>query len=602
MTFARLSRPLGCLFARLLYPYDHSDVFLLAPHNIIFWRPRRALYILLWMAVAVTQLTKSRYSHFAPRVIITVSNLNSSILTCMRSFSCCPACTESNMKLYSALLVILVTFSGTVASGTSLRRLVQEPACTGLGEERVPCGNNSFDHKLEVCHYSNNDGASQTLCIAENGATGHMKSHHNDYCGPCTSAFPPLAFDFYQQVFEEPSLDENGEPAFPLFDIQGWTSPSQTGAYMAQTLDGQSISVQVIEIVTEWNDILDAIIESEDLKPKDLKDLTGGGYEATLIYGTINDVGFLGLVVTTVSKKVSNSKKVSKKAFKKGVSITTLVVIDEAAYYGYGTRRRSRSLQTSGCDDVFGQAVSGFVCPSAGETVKVNQACETAAETTYQDAKDVALDEYDVAIRPAQLTYEAAKAGLILLKAQKYALAIEGCGLLHPYATAACIAAAATGIEVQAALIKKDFEEALDLAINAALENLDTLFALTCSAASASANACLDCEEEAICANSSWSCGHAKTLCGGGGEICLCDLDTEGSPFCWADASCSSGLTPCISSVDCTGGSRCFVGTCCNGGIGECMSPCGARRLENHDLIGPGMTAIAVMHSSGMEY
>eukprot|EP00978_Attheya_sp_CCMP212_P027641 scaffold93070_cov34-Attheya_sp.AAC.1 len=342
--------------------------------------------------------------------------------------------------------VILMTFSGIVASASenSLRHLVHETACTGLGEERVPCGNNIFDHKLEVCHDSNNDGSFQTLCIAENEASSLMKSHHNDYCGPCTSDFPPLAFDFYQQVFEEPSLDANGEPAFPLFDIQGWTStsPSQTGAYTAQTLDGQTISVQVVEIVTEWDDILDAIIELEDLKPSELKDLTGGGYEATLIYGTINDVGFLGLVATTVSKK--------------GVSVTTLVVIDEAVYQGYGTRRRSRSLQTSGCDNFFGQALSDFVCHIVGETFefKGDQACKNAAETIYQDAKDVALDEFDVAIGLAHLMYEAAKLGLILLKAQKYALGIEaGCAtgtpLLAPQYTTpsvACIAVVAFGI------------------------------------------------------------------------------------------------------------------------------------------------------------
>jgi hypothetical protein len=79
------------------------------------------------------------------------------------------------------------------------------------------------------------------------------------------------------------SLDENGDPPFPLFDIQDLTSPSQT-RNTAQTLDGQSIIVQVMEIAIEWNDVLDGIIEFEDLTPiSDLNDLTGDGYEATLV-------------------------------------------------------------------------------------------------------------------------------------------------------------------------------------------------------------------------------------------------------------------------------------------------------------------------------
>jgi hypothetical protein len=483
------------------------------------------------------------------------------------------------MKLYCVLLVILMTLSGAVAfdTTTSPRHLIEEPACTGPGEERVPCGNGD-DHKLEVCHYSNN-GAFQTLCVAENGAaSGHMRSHDNDYCGPCTSDFPPLAFDFYQQVFGEPSLDENGEPVFPLFDVQSWTSPSQTGAYTAQTLDGQTIVVQVIEIVTEWNDILDAIIEFEDLTPSDLKDLTGGGYEATLVYGTIEGVGFLGLVATTVSKT--------------GVSVTTLVIIDEAAYYGYGTRRHSRSLPINGCDGFFGEAVSAFVCP-AGETVKVNQTCKSEAERVYQVAKNAALGEYDALATAAQVTYEAAKDGLLLLKARQYFIVLQGCTKIpHPGLIAACILVGAVAIERPAFLIKTAFEEALRLAIEVGLNNLDAVFAVACSAASASADACLDCE--ASCGNSNWSCGATLTICGSGGlyGICVCDLDTEGVSLCWANAYCSD-LSPCGSSSSCPGGSHCVSGTCC--GSGYCFSPCGARRLENRDLSsGSGMTAIGM--------
>jgi hypothetical protein len=161
---------------------------------------------------------------------------------------------------------------GVFASDTSRRRL-QEPACTGVDEDSVPCGNND-EAKLEVCHYSNNE----TLCVAENDAIGHISNtdgHEYDYCGPCID-IPIFAFDFYQQVFGEPSLDENGEPVFPLFEIQGWTSTPQTGAYMVQTLDGQSKIVQAIEIVT-----------SSELNA-----------ETTLVYGTIDGVGFLGLVPT----------------------------------------------------------------------------------------------------------------------------------------------------------------------------------------------------------------------------------------------------------------------------------------------------------------
>jgi hypothetical protein len=183
------------------------------------------------------------------------------------------------VDVYVALLVILVSLSGAGASETSLRHLFQESAACVDPSERASCGNND-ETELEICHCSN-DGDFQTLCVTESGATGHMKNHGNDHCGPCTSEFSPIAFDFYEQVFGEPSLDENGDPAFPLFDVQGWTSPSQTEAHTAQTLDGQSVIVQVIESVVEWNDILDDIVKSEDLTPSDLNDLTGDGYEAT---------------------------------------------------------------------------------------------------------------------------------------------------------------------------------------------------------------------------------------------------------------------------------------------------------------------------------
>jgi hypothetical protein len=294
--------------------------------------------------------------------------------------------------------------------------------------------------------------------------------------------------------------------------------------------------------------------------------------------GTIDVVGFLGLIATTVSKK--------------GDSVTTLVVIDEAAYYGYGpTRRRSRSLPSSGCDNFFGEVVAAFECPDDGETVKVDQGCKEAAETTYELAIDVAQGEYDRVFQAAQVVYEAAKVALIIVKARKYAVVVEACALtLYLPARVVCMAAGAVAIEVEAAAIKKAFEEALDLAIETALNNLDTIFAGVCSVAKASANACVYCEEES-CGNPAWSCGTSLTQCGSGGlgGLCVCDLDTDGIPFCWANTYCS-GLKGCSSSVDCLGGSRCFVGTCCGGGV--CLSSCGGRRLENRGLdIGAGMTA-----------
>jgi hypothetical protein len=267
-------------------------------------------------------------------------------------------------------------------------------------------------------------------------------------------------------------------------------------------------------------------------------------------------------------------------------------VIDEAAYYGYGaTRRRSRSLPSSGCDNFFGEVVAAFDCPDDGETVKVDQGCKDAAEATYDLAKDVAQGEYDRVIQAAQVAYEAAKAALILLKARKHAIAAKNCAKLrHPYAIAACIAGAAIAIEVKAAAMKRAAEATLDLAIETALNNLDTVFAAVCSAAKAFADACVDCEEES-CGNPTWSCSTSLTQCGSGGlgGLCVCDLDTEGISFCWANTYCS-GLTGCSSSTNCPGGSRCFVGTCCGGGV--CLSSCGGRRLENRDLdIGAGMTA-----------
>jgi hypothetical protein len=69
------------------------------------------------------------------------------------------------------------------------------------------------------------------------------------------------------------------------------------------------------------------------------------------------------------------------------------------------------------------------------------------------------------------------------------------------------MAAATIAIEVQAAAIKKAFEDALlDLAIEAAPNNLYTLLALACSAAFAVAEGYLGCVK--ACGNLDWSCGN----------------------------------------------------------------------------------------------
>jgi hypothetical protein len=74
-----------------------------------------------------------------------------------------------------------------------------------------------------------------------------------------------------------------------------------------------------------------------------------------------------------------------------------------------------------------------------------------------------------------------------------------------------------------------------------------------------------------------WQCGDPIDVCGeGDGEICVCDLDTEGRSFCWNDFSCGDpNAVPCNSSDDCAGNPfpRCASSCCGQVCSPECLDP-----------------------------
>ncbi|GAX17908.1 hypothetical protein FisN_18Hh114 [Fistulifera solaris] len=65
---------------------------------------------------------------------------------------------------------------------------------------------------------------------------------------------------------------------------------------------------------------------------------------------------------------------------------------------------------------------------------------------------------------------------------------------------------------------------------------------------------------------------------------CVCDVDTEGSPFCWRDAFCSD-RADCSSNDDCGPNEKC-ASTCC--GTNKCLEDCALtddrlrRKLDGH--------------------
>jgi hypothetical protein len=70
-----------------------------------------------------------------------------------------------------------------------------------------------------------------------------------------------------------------------------------------------------------------------------------------------------------------------------------------------------------------------------------------------------------------------------------------------------------------------------------------------------------------------WNCGDPITECGGtpcGLGPCVCDVDTEGKPFCWDNIFCSDGATPCSSSSECPSGWRCSTNCCGQTCLPEC--------------------------------
>lgn len=75
------------------------------------------------------------------------------------------------------------------------------------------------------------------------------------------------------------------------------------------------------------------------------------------------------------------------------------------------------------------------------------------------------------------------------------------------------------------------------------------------------------------CGNDDWTCSDPIALCGSGGvgDICVCDLDSNGAPFCWGNYYCSDTVD-CTTNDDCAAGSAC-VTSCCGGGF-TCAPTC----------------------------
>ncbi|GAX20076.1 hypothetical protein FisN_18Lu005 [Fistulifera solaris] len=80
-----------------------------------------------------------------------------------------------------------------------------------------------------------------------------------------------------------------------------------------------------------------------------------------------------------------------------------------------------------------------------------------------------------------------------------------------------------------------------------------------------------------------WTCFDQLTLCTqypapDGFSVCVCDLDTEGNPFCWRNDFCSN-VSPCTSSADCGPNQRC-TSSCC--GTGNCWDDCALTEAPNN--------------------
>jgi len=106
----------------------------------------------------------------------------------------------------------------------------------------------------------------------------------------------------------------------------------------------------------------------------------------------------------------------------------------------------------------------------------------------------------------------------------------------------------------------------------------NTLGSFTCECNEGFVGDGFTCEPEALC-EVEWTCRDPIERCDDGSSFCLCDIDSDGIPFCWEDEFCSQ-VSPCPNgNADCPSGFRC-VSTCCGPNVcfPECSAP-DARRL-----------------------
>ncbi|GAX18733.1 hypothetical protein FisN_26Hh023 [Fistulifera solaris] len=94
---------------------------------------------------------------------------------------------------------------------------------------------------------------------------------------------------------------------------------------------------------------------------------------------------------------------------------------------------------------------------------------------------------------------------------------------------------------------------------------------------------------------SDWQCTLPTPICTQYPRVgvydCICDVDVEGSPFCWRDNNCVN-VASCSSNADCGPTQRC-ASSCC--GDGHCFEDCALsegsnesrRRLTPAELFGP---------------
>ncbi|GAX17809.1 hypothetical protein FisN_18Hu009 [Fistulifera solaris] len=91
-----------------------------------------------------------------------------------------------------------------------------------------------------------------------------------------------------------------------------------------------------------------------------------------------------------------------------------------------------------------------------------------------------------------------------------------------------------------------------------------------------------------------WECGGPLFPSCSSTRFCICDVDSEGAPFCWPVVNCEN-LTECSTNADCPENTRCAT-TCCSG-PGNCFEECddeesvGAFRVSAQEVLSGNTSA-----------